>query len=111
MTKLPLRFRILHFFSQVPESDISGVMEALRTDYGREGQFRESIFTEHLMSMRSAGLIEERDVSFDSRGKLVQSFAITDFGRNRLNYLPKGWSAGTDAQPLDCRAGGRGSGE
>lgn len=93
MSKLPLRFRILHFFSQVPETDTGRLMDALREDYGNEGQFRESIFNGHLMSMRAAGLIEDRDVSFDSTGKLVQSFAITDFGRSRLRHLPKGWSA------------------
>lgn len=111
MTKLPLRFRILHFLSQVPESDTAQMMEALAGDYGGEGQFRESIFDEHLMSMRAAGLIEERNVSFDSRGKLVQSFAITGFGRSRLKYLPRGWSAGADVPSRQCRAGESWGGE
>lgn len=93
MNKLPLRFRILHFFSQVPEADNKKLMDALRADYGTEGQFTESIFTEHLMSMRASGLIQDKDVSFDTNGTLIQSFAITEFGKTRLKYLPKGWSA------------------
>lgn len=93
MTRLPLRFRILHFLSQAPAADTTKVMDALRGDYGNEGQFRESIFNDHLMSMRAAGLIEERDVSFAPSGKLVRSFAITDVGRSRLKHLPRGWSA------------------
>lgn len=93
MNKLPLRFRMLHFFSQVSEADNKKLMDALRADYGTEGQFTESIFTEHLMSMRASGLIQDKDVSFDSNGTLIQSFAITEFGKTRLKYLPKGWSA------------------
>jgi hypothetical protein len=87
-----MRFRILHQFCQVEMTTTEELMAALRAEYGNEGQFNKAIFNEHLMSMRAGGLIEDRDVSFDDNGELIQTFAVTEFGRSRLKYIPKGWN-------------------
>lgn len=88
---LPMRFRILHFFSTVKESSIKELMNALRPEYGAEGQFNENVIGEHLLSMRAGGLIETRDIELDRDGNLVVNYAITEFGQGRLKYLPKAW--------------------
>jgi hypothetical protein len=90
-TKLPMRFRILHHFCQVKSASCHQLMDALRQEYGTEGQFNSTIFNEHLMSMRAGGLIEDKDASFDGEGNLIQEFAVTEFGRSRMKYLPKSW--------------------
>lgn len=90
-TTLPMRFRILHQFCQVENTTAEQLMAALQSEYGNEGQFDRGIFDGHLMSMRAGGLIEDRDASFDNNGNLIQTFAVTEFGRSRLKYIPKGW--------------------
>jgi DNA-binding PadR family transcriptional regulator len=91
-SKLPLRFRILHHFSQARAAMSSEeLMRALKDEYGHEGQFKKAIFHEHLMSMRAGGLIEYQHVAVDSEGQLIQSFMITELGRSRLKYLPAKW--------------------
>ena len=89
--KLPMRFRILHYFSGVPDGTVESAMTALSGEYGKEGQFRREVFEEHLMSMKAGGLLDAREPAFDDDGRLVQRFAITEAGRSRMQYLPPGW--------------------
>lgn len=93
MNKLPMRFRILHFFTQQKKASVDDVLRALRGEYGGEGQFNAGRIGQHLASMRAAGLIEDRDVEFDAAGNLVQWFSITDFGASRMKFLPQAWRA------------------
>lgn len=90
--KLPMRFRIIHLVSQHDTISDNEVVEALRDEYGEEGQYTLSKINTHLMSLRAVGIIENAGVSLDQGGKFVQQFKITDYGINLLNsYLPKGW--------------------
>ncbi|ABA88227.1 winged-helix DNA-binding domain protein [Syntrophotalea carbinolica DSM 2380] len=89
--KLPLRFRLLHLMSSKSEANVHDLMKDLRAEYGNEGQFSVKSFEKHLTSMRASGLIEETDVDIDEQGKLLETFTITDFGRDRLKYLPGSW--------------------
>jgi hypothetical protein len=90
--KLPMRFRIIHLVSQHDTISDKEVMEALRDEYGGEGQYKDSIINTHLMSLRAVGIIEVAGVSLDDNNELVQEFKITDYGTNLLNsYLPSGW--------------------
>lgn len=89
--KLPLRFRILHLLSQHDALTVREVMDALRDEYGNDGQFKPAIIEGHLMSMKAVGLLEIADVDLDDNGKLVQHYRITDYGKSRLKYLPQGW--------------------
>ena len=91
--KLPMRFRIIHYFSQVSDATLETLMEALREEYSGEGQFQRAIFEEHLMSLRAGGLIADRHLDLDAHGHLLQSFAITDLGRSRLHFLPAEWKS------------------
>lgn len=92
-TVLPMRFRLLHYFSTVKEASTRQLMDGLRSEYGTEGQFNESVINEHLMSMRAGGLIETNDIELDAAGNLVVNYSITEFGQGRLKYLPKSWKA------------------
>jgi len=89
--KLPLRFRLLHLMSTKDRATVHDLMRDLKAEYGGEGQFSVKSFEKHLTSMRASGLIEEVDVDIDERGKLLETFTITDFGRGRLKYLPGSW--------------------
>jgi hypothetical protein len=88
---LPMRFRILHYFSTVKEASTKELMNGLRSEYGSEGQFNENVINEHLMSMRAGGLIETNDIELDQSNNLVVNYSITEFGQGRLKYLPKSW--------------------
>lgn len=90
--KLPMRFRIIHLVSQHDKISDKEVMEALRDEYGEEGQYRKSIIDTHLMSLRAVGIIENTGVTLDENDNLVQHFSITDYGRDLLDkYLPSQW--------------------
>lgn len=93
MNKLPMRFRILHFFTQQKKACTSDVMRALKSEYGDEGQFTADRIDQHLASMRASGLLEDQNVEFDDNNQLVQWFSITEFGASRMKYLPPGWRA------------------
>lgn len=66
-------------------------MDALKPEYGTEGQFKDSLVENHLASMRAVGMIEDTDMSIDAANNLIQRFKITDYGQSRLAYLPKSW--------------------
>ncbi|HBV85443.1 hypothetical protein [Desulfosporosinus sp.] len=89
--KLPMRFRMLHLLSKHETLSEITMQEALRPEYGTEGQFKESSIDNHLQSMLAVGLIEIQKVSVDANGKLTHEYKITDYGTGRLNYLPKEW--------------------
>ncbi|HWR44936.1 hypothetical protein [Sporomusa sp.] len=89
--KLPLRFRILHLISQNTSLSDAEIMNALRSEYGSEGQFKQSIIDIHLASMRAVGMIEATELSLDAQGDLLQKYKITDYGFSRLSYLPGTW--------------------
>lgn len=90
--KLPMRFRIIHLVSQHDKISDKEVMEALRDEYGDEGQYKMSIIETHLMSLRAVGIIENTGVTLDENDNLVQQFSITDYGKDLLDkYLPSQW--------------------
>lgn len=89
--KLPLRFRILYLLSQHDALTENEVMDALRDEYGNEGQFKLANIESHLMSMKAVGMLEVVDVNLNDNGKLVQQYRITAYGKSRLKYLPQGW--------------------
>ncbi len=89
---IPMRFRILHLISQNPGITEAELMDALRPEYGGEGQLKQSIIYTHLASMRAVGMIEDTEISVDKNNKLIQRVKITEYGTSRLAYLPKNWA-------------------
>jgi DNA-binding PadR family transcriptional regulator len=88
---LPMRFRILHLLT-LQELSENEIMAALRPEYGSEGQYRRSTIDTHLASMKAVGMIEITELSMGADGKLLHKFRATEYGRNYLKYIPKGWS-------------------
>lgn len=98
---LPMRFRILHLLTQ-REDGLSelDIMEALKPEYGSEGQYKRSIIDTHLASMKAVGMIEIADLAMGSDGKLEHKFKVTDYGKNYRKYLPKEWNSDTPSKPI-----------
>lgn len=89
--KLPMRFRMLHLLSKNESLSEVTMLEALRSEYSQEGQFKESIIDNHFQSMLAVGLIEIKNISIIPNGKLAHEYRITEYGTGRLSYLPKEW--------------------
>ncbi|HWR44460.1 hypothetical protein [Sporomusa sp.] len=89
---LPMRFRILHLLTLQELSEIE-ILEALKPEYGLEGQYKRSTIDTHLASMKAVGMIEITDLSMGNDGKLLHKFRATEYGKKYLKYMPKGWSA------------------
>ncbi len=89
--KLPLRYRILHIMSDNGSYSVDDIMEALKDEYGGEGQFNSKIMETHLQSLKAVGMLEYTEVYLDEAGELVRKFKLTEYGYSRLEYLPNGW--------------------
>jgi DNA-binding PadR family transcriptional regulator len=87
--RLPLRFRLLELLCELPSATVPELMARLQREYGGERQLRASVLLGHLLSLRAAGLLEDRGGSLDSDGSLLLVFAATEAGRARLKYLPR----------------------
>lgn len=88
---LPMRFRMLHFFSNVNEASVNEVMKALDREYGKEKYFKFNAIDEDLISMKENGLIDINRLEMKS-DKLITYYKINEGGKNLLkNYLPKEW--------------------
>lgn len=90
--RLPMTFRMLHFFSTVQDGTVDHLMEALKSEYGSERQFQRKNLSSYLFSMRENGLIEDSKVELDENEDLRIFYQITDEGSKLLErYLPKDW--------------------
>lgn len=88
---LPMRFRMLHFFSKVNEASTTDVMSGLHSEYGQEKYFKFKAIDEDLISMKENGLIDIHRLEIEN-DVLVTYYKINEEGKNLLkNYLPKEW--------------------
>lgn len=88
---LPMRFRMLHFFSDINEASTVEVMAGLHSEYGNEKYFRSKAIDEDLISMKENGLIDINRLEMENN-ELVTYYKINEEGINLLkNYLPKEW--------------------
>lgn len=91
---LPMRFRVLHFFSQIKEASVDEVMENLQNEYGSEKYFKRDLIVEDLISMKENGLLDDTKVEFNKNHELRIYYTINEEGSNLLKkYLPKSWRA------------------
>ncbi len=88
---LPLRFRVLHYASKKESFNYHDLLNDLHEEYGNDGQFNKDMMLLHIDSLRAVGMIEETDVDFDKNKELLVQYRITDYGRERLLYLPNDW--------------------
>ena len=91
---LPLRFRILEYASHRESFTIDDLLRDLRDEYVAERQFTLRILSQHCDSMLASGMIEQQNVDVSPEGALVFRYRLTDYGRERLVYLPDAWKGG-----------------
>ena len=90
---LPLRFKILYVLNKAGGRPMAtkDIYEALTGDYQGEGQFSLKKMEEHLMAVKATALIEGCDPYIDEAGEARYKYSLTDEGRKRIRFLPKGW--------------------
>ena len=93
MTLLPLRFKILYVLNKSGGQPMTtkGIYDALADEYQGEGQFSLKKMEEHLMAVKATALIEGCDPYIDEAGEARYKYNLTDEGRKRIKFLPKGW--------------------
>ncbi|MGT2784555.1 hypothetical protein [Streptococcus merionis] len=90
MGLLPARTAVLNYMSTVDEADTQQVMLALKSQYGREKQFTEPLFLEHLMSLECNGYLEQTGYDLDELGNLRIRYKITEDGQSAVEkYVVK----------------------
>lgn len=85
--EIPMKQRELLWISQHANSTVDDVMEALKDEYGNEGQFKRKVFDQHLAVMRATGLLKVTEESLDNAGNLVVKYAITNYGRSEMRFI------------------------
>lgn len=78
---LPARTAVLNHLSKVGTASVKEVMEALKELYGKEKQFTEALFLEHMMALEANALLEITGYEMDSDNKLSIRYSITEDGK------------------------------
>ena len=87
---LPARTAVLNYFYSVKNADVKEVMNALKAQYGNEGQFTKERFLDHIMSLEANGLLNLTGYDLDKDGELVMRYEINEDGRTSVEkYVPK----------------------
>ncbi|HMM06285.1 MAG TPA: hypothetical protein PKD52_06415 [Clostridiales bacterium] len=87
---LPFRFRVLHYASTRDTFTKHDLLRDLESEYAGEGQFTDKKMTLHTDSLVAVGMIETVKTELEGNDLLL-TFKITDYGRDRLKYLPAEW--------------------
>lgn len=90
--KLPMRFRILQLICSGEKENnfinTKKIKEYIFQEYGDERQCKNKIIENHLLALKSVGLIEEINVYLES-DEFVSQYKATGEGFKRLNLIPK----------------------
>ncbi len=85
---LPMRFRMLEIMADGNAYTVASMLEALKGEYQGEGQFNDKVVSVHFDSARAVGLIDVAEAELDAAKNLTVQYKITDYGRERLIYIP-----------------------
>ncbi len=86
---LPARMAVINYLSTVKNADVKEIMEAMRPLYGKEKQFTEQMYLDHVMSLEANGLCKLVRYELDENGELSLRFEINDDGRATVEkYVP-----------------------
>lgn len=87
---LPSRTAVLNYMFDKGEVSVKSVMAALKDDYGKEKQFNEKMYLDHLMSLEANGLAEMTSYDLDDNDELVIRYTITEDGKSTVEkYVDK----------------------
>lgn len=88
MKKIPLKMSVIRWISTRKDAAADDVYRSLGAEYGSERQFRRENVETMLQTMRAVGIIEIKDFEQSETGKFIPRYAITEYGRSRLKYIP-----------------------
>lgn len=92
MALLPVRTAALNYLFDVQDGDVKEIMKALEPIYGKEKQFTEVRFIDHVMSLEANGLVDEIGYGLDENKELSVRYKINDEGIKTINkYVPQKW--------------------
>lgn len=89
MAKIPMKMRVIQWLKDNPCSNIEDVMDALKGEYGGEGQFSKSNFNHMIQAMKAIGIISNCKVEIDEAEHVMVYYSLTDYGIKSMKYIPK----------------------
>lgn len=85
--KPPIRLAIALLLCDGEAYTASRVHAALLPHYSGERQFTLQALEEHLQALKAVGIVRIAEERLDEEGTLIQSYALTSYGRSRINAL------------------------
>lgn len=82
--KPPLRLAIAALLLDGTPRTAQAVFEALAPGYPGERQLSPATVEEHLNALKAVGIVRAEDEDVDASGRLLLSFAITGYGRRKV---------------------------
>ena len=87
---LPARMAVLNYLNKVKSANADEIMQSLKAQYGKEGQFNHNAYVEHLMALEANGLASLSNYDIEENDTLVLYYEITEDGRSSVEkYIPK----------------------
>ena len=86
---IPLHYAIVKHFMDGCQDCASGVVSALKADYGSYKMLTLKDVEEALATAKENGVLEECGYDLDSNGGLVVYYRMTDFGKDMVGrFIP-----------------------
>lgn len=82
--KPPLRLAIAALLLDGTPRTAQAVFEALAPDYPGERQLSPATVEAHLNALKAVGIVRAEDEAVDASGSLILSFALTGYGRKKV---------------------------
>ena len=92
MEHTPIKFRILEYLDDNPDSWTDEVVPALQGEYGMTTDYGRDMINYDLVELVSAGLVHEGESKIDEDGhykqnSLITQYCITNLGKEYLSGL------------------------
>ena len=82
--KHPIRLTIAALLRDGKPRTARDVFEALRPQYPGERQLSPATVEAHLSALKAVGIVRAEDEAVDAFGSLILSFALTGYGRKKV---------------------------
>lgn len=86
---LPARMAVLNKLSKMESASVEEMMDVLRADYGKEGQFNYNAYLEHMMALEANGFAYLKEYKSNKEGGISLFYGITEDGKASVEkYIP-----------------------
>ncbi len=82
--KPPIRLAIGMALRDNGVATAENICETLRPQYHGERQLTEEAIEEHLQALKAVGIVRIVDDALGEHGNLIQTYALSDYGRMRV---------------------------